>query len=43
LVDWYSERDLLAEVSGEGDADEISGMLVRVVDQRREHSLGRRV
>ncbi|HWC39825.1 MAG TPA: adenylate kinase [Acidimicrobiales bacterium] len=43
LVDWYAERDLLAEVSGEGDLDEISGRLVRVVDQRREHSLGRRV
>jgi adenylate kinase len=43
LVDWYSERDLLAEVTGVGDPDEISGSLVRVVDQRREHSLGRRV
>ena len=43
LVDWYAERDLLAEVEGVGDPDEITGGLVRVVDQRREHSLGRRV
>jgi adenylate kinase len=43
LVDWYSERDLLAEVSGVGDPDEITGGLVRVVDQRRENSLGRRL
>jgi adenylate kinase len=42
LVDWYSERDLLAEVDGVGDADEITGGLVRVVDHRREHSMGRR-
>lgn len=42
LVDWYAERDLLAEVVGVGDPDEITNGLVRVVDQRREHSLGRR-
>jgi adenylate kinase len=42
LVDWYSELDLLAEVGGVGDPDEVTTVLVRVVDQRREHSLGRR-
>ena len=42
LVDWYSERDLLAEVLGVGHPDEITAGLVRVVDHRREHSLGRR-
>jgi len=42
LVDWYSERDLLVEVDGVGDPDEVTTVLVRVVDQRREHSLGRR-
>jgi hypothetical protein len=30
-------------VSGVGDPDEITNGLVRVVDQHREHSLGRRV
>jgi adenylate kinase len=43
LVDWYSELDLLSVVSGVGDPDEITNGLVRVVDQHREHSLGRRV
>jgi adenylate kinase len=42
LVDWYSERDLLAEVDGVGDLDGVTTVLVRVVDHRREHSLGRR-
>jgi adenylate kinase len=42
LVDWYSELDLLAEVDGVGDPDDVTNGLVRVVDQHREHSLGRR-
>jgi adenylate kinase len=42
LVDWYAERDLLSVLDGVGDPDEITGGLVRVVDQRREYSLGRR-
>ncbi len=42
LVDWYAERDLLSVVDGVGDPDDITGGLVRVVDQRREHSLERR-
>lgn len=42
LVDWYAELDLLAVVDGVGDPDVITGSMVRVVDQRREHSLGRR-
>jgi adenylate kinase len=43
LVDWYAERDLLAEVDGVGDPDEVTGDLVRSVDQRREQGMGRRV
>jgi adenylate kinase len=42
LVDWYAERDLLAVVHGVGDPDVITAGMVRVVDQRREYSLGRR-
>jgi adenylate kinase len=42
LVDWYAELDLLAVVDGVGDPDVITASMVRVVDQRREHSLGRR-
>jgi adenylate kinase len=42
LVDWYAERDLLSVVDGVGDPDVITAGMVRVVDQRREHSLGRR-
>jgi adenylate kinase len=42
LVDWYAERDLLSVVEGVGDPDEITAGMVRVVDQRREYSLGRR-
>ena len=42
LVDWYAERDLLAVVDGVGDPDEITGGMVRVVDQRREQNMGRR-
>jgi adenylate kinase len=41
LVDWYSERDLLAEVHGVGNPDDVTSGLVRVVDQRREHDLER--
>ena len=43
LVDWYAERDLLGVLDGVGDPDEITGDLVRVVDQRREQNMGRRV
>ena len=43
LVDWYAERDLLSELDGVGDPDEITADLVRVVDQRREQNMGRRV
>jgi adenylate kinase len=42
LVDWYAERDLLSVVEGVGDPDVITAGMVRVVDQRREYSLGRR-
>jgi adenylate kinase len=41
LVDWYHERDLLSEVDGVGDHDDVTGKLVRVVDQRREQFLER--
>jgi adenylate kinase len=43
LVDWYAERDLLGVLDGVGDPDEITADLVRVVDQRREQNMGRRV
>jgi adenylate kinase len=42
LVDWYAERDLLSVVEGVGEPDVITAGMVRVVDQRREYSLGRR-
>ncbi|HEX6476000.1 MAG TPA: adenylate kinase [Acidimicrobiales bacterium] len=42
LVDWYAERDLLTVVDGVGDPDDVTGDLVRAVDQRREQGLGRR-
>ncbi len=42
LVDWYAERDILSVVDGVGDPDEITSGMVRVVDQRREYTLGRR-
>lgn len=35
LIDWYKARDLLVEVDGDGDADEVTARLIRVIDQRR--------
>jgi len=36
LIAWFTERDLLVEVDGEGDPDTVTARLVRVVDRQRE-------
>lgn len=36
LIAWFTERDLLVEVDGEGDPDVVSARLVKVVDRQRE-------
>ncbi len=36
LIAWFTERDLLVEVDGEGDPDTVSARLVRVIDRQRE-------
>lgn len=35
LIEWYRDRNLLAEVDGLGEADEVAARLVAVIDQRR--------
>jgi adenylate kinase len=35
LIAWYAERDLLAVVDGLGSADEVTGRLIRVIEQHR--------
>jgi adenylate kinase len=35
LIAWYADRDLLAVVDGLGSADEVTGRLIRVIEQHR--------
>ncbi len=35
LVDWYRSRDLLMVVDGDGDADEVTGRLIRAIELAR--------
>ena len=35
LIAWYTTQDLLIQVDGLGSADEVSGRLIKVIDQRR--------
>ena len=36
LIAWFSERDLLLQVDGLGDPDEVTARLIRVIDRHRE-------
>lgn len=36
LIEWFTERDLLVEVDGMGDPDEVTVRLIRVIDRLRE-------
>lgn len=38
IITWYLERDMLVTVDGTGDADEVTGRLVRAIDRRRVDS-----
>lgn len=38
LIAWFDDRRLLVEVDGEGDPDDVTDRLVRVVDRHRERS-----
>jgi adenylate kinase len=35
LIEWYRQRDLLAEVDGLGSADEVTQRLIQAIDRRR--------
>lgn len=35
LVDWYRSRDLLMVIDGDGDADEVTGRLIRAIELAR--------
>jgi adenylate kinase len=38
LVAWFEERDLLEEVDGMGDPDEVTARLIRAIDRHRERN-----